>query len=136
MTYTQSGNQYLIRLQTGEELIESLKTFCSEHNITGAVTGLGASSDIELAYYDPEIREYVPKAFNETLYEVTNFTGNVSAEFAHVHMTIADREYRAYGGHCMKAITGPTLEINLTVTGEFIRIEEDPGSNLKLLTFN
>ena len=133
MTFTYQDNHYLIRIHKGEELMNSIQQFCAEQNVCGTFTGLGGSHDITIAYYNTEKRDYIPKEFSGQLYEIVNITGNANAEFVHAHMTIGDQNYQAYAGHCLKAVADPTIEIHFTVTGEFTRLEEDPGSHLKLL---
>ena len=68
----------------------------------GRVEALGAVSKARLAYYDQQAREYRFIDMEKDL-EITKLVGNVSLKdgepMAHVHVTLADREGRAYGGH-------------------------------------
>ena len=44
MDYRRFGNKYVVRLEKGEEIVESIKTLCRENNIRlGTVSGIGLS---------------------------------------------------------------------------------------------
>ena len=51
----------------------------------------------------------------------------------HLHITIADDEYHAYGGHVKKLIVGATCELTLFVSKERIERKYDEGTGLNLL---
>ena len=54
-------------------------------------------------------------------FELTSLTGNITAEtvenepIIHLHATIADKDFRTYGGHVFRAIVSKTIEVVLTV---------------------
>ena len=133
MTYTKHNDTYLMRFMPGEELLETLFKFCQEQKIYGgSITGIGGSTDVTLLYFNSRTKEYQEKNFSGELFEVTNLTGNVSVEKLHVHITIADKELKAWAGHCGKVVADPTLEVVLTVLPETHRTL-DAYSNLQLL---
>ena len=58
-TILKSENQYILRLDRGEELISSLKKFCKKEKIgAGFFWGLGSAARMELAYYDLGKKKY------------------------------------------------------------------------------
>ena len=133
MTYSEDNGTYLIRLMPGEELIETLTAFCKDKGIMGGtILGLGGSTDAALHYFNQEAQEYVEKEFKGKLFEVANFTGNISAEKLHIHMTIGDDTYKAYAGHCSRLVADPTLEVTLIPFKEVHR-SKDEYSGLDLL---
>jgi len=91
------------KLKTGDDLLEALTAIAAEHGITlGRVEALGAVSKARLAYYDQGAREY--RFFNlDRPLEITALIGNVSLKdgepIVHAHLTLADGEGNAYGGH-------------------------------------
>ncbi len=132
MHYSKHKDVYIIRLMPGEELMETLKAFCQEQNIKGGViSGIGGVREVEIAYLQPVEKEYVPKKFSGGL-EVSSLNGNVAGDKLHIHMTVADSEYKAYAGHCNMAVADPTLEVILKPTDELQR-EIDDYSGLPLL---
>lgn len=133
MTYTKHNDTYLMRFMPGEELLETLFKFCQEQKIYGgSISGIGGTTDVTLLYFNSRTKEYQEKKFSGELFEVTNLTGNVSVEKLHVHMTIADKELKAWAGHCGKVVADPTLEVVLTVLPETHR-KLDDYSGLQLL---
>ena len=54
-----NDNQFVLSFARGEELFESLLSWCEEKGITGATfTGLGAADQLELAYYHLPSKSY------------------------------------------------------------------------------
>lgn len=117
----------------GEELVETLTQFCQAKNITGgSIIGLGGTTDITLHYFNVKTQQYQERVFSGELYEVTNLTGNITAEKLHIHITIADSTFTAYAGHCGRAIADPTLEVSI-IPFEEVHRAHDEYSGLQLL---
>lgn len=136
MTFTEHNGTYLIRFMPGEELLETLFAFCQEHGITGgSISGIGGTTNVTLQYFNSLTKEYQEKKFSGELFEVTNLTGNISVEKLHVHITIADKEFHAWAGHCGAVVADPTLEIMITPFSETHR-KLDEYSGLNLLDLN
>lgn len=132
MTYQQHDQTYLLRLFPGEELNATLLTFCQDHHIIGGwISGLGAAREVELAFFNVHTKTYATKVFSGE-FEVVNITGNISAEKLHLHITIGDKDFQAYAGHCNRAIADPTLEVRIEPFSETHRTLDD-YSGLQLL---
>ena len=70
------GDLLLVSLSAGEEILDSLKDACAAHGVrAGFISGLGALSEVELAFFDPEKKEYLSRTFQETLETRLRFTG-------------------------------------------------------------
>ncbi|MFH0931320.1 MAG: PPC domain-containing DNA-binding protein, partial [Candidatus Zixiibacteriota bacterium] len=66
MHYKKFGNVYVLRLETGEEIIASLKRFVKKEKIEGGFFyGLGAVKNVTLGYFNLEKKEYKEKTFKE-----------------------------------------------------------------------
>jgi len=105
----------MVRLDRGEDLIPSLLQFAEEYKITaGSIQGIGAVGPVELAYYDFSKKEYQTKNFDGE-YELLSLIGNFSMKDnkpqAHIHVVLADRDFKAFGGHLMGATVAVTAEI-------------------------
>ncbi len=117
---------FMGRLTYGADLLEELTDHCRKEDIRlGRVEALGAVQRARLGYYHQQSREYRYLELEEAL-EITNLVGNVSLRdgnpMVHAHVTLADGQGRAYGGHLMpgtilfagefilEAFDGPTLE--------------------------
>lgn len=136
MKSRKSGKAFVLRLEKGEKVAESLSRFCKENKISGAhFCGVGAASRADIAYYSLEDFSYHPKIF-EGEFEVLNVTGNVSLidgrHFVHAHITLSDTKFHAFGGHLNEAVVGPTLEVFLTPSDKIER-KFDDEVKLKLL---
>lgn len=119
MRFETSGNTYAITIDQGEEVIEALTHFCTEHNIQNAhFTAIGAVEFVSCGYYDLIDKGYVFKSYPELL-EVVSATGNVilkdNTPFVHIHAVFTDISNNAFGGHVEKMRVGVTLEVLLTV---------------------
>ena len=113
------------RLEHGADLIEELTSVCVANGVTlGWVQALGALQRARLGYYNQDSREYEFIEMDRHL-EITNLVGNVSLRdgepIIHAHVTLADDEARAFGGHlapgtivfacefCIQMFDGPDL---------------------------
>lgn len=116
---------YIVRLEKREKIVETLLKFCEDNEIkTGHITGLGAVSEVELAHYSLENKEYSEKKITEPL-EIINMTGNITEmdgkPYLHIHITIADKDMKTLGGHLKECIVSATCEIIITKVEEKIK---------------
>jgi len=128
---------YLLRLETGDELIGSLATLMREHAIgCGAVTGLGAVSTARLGCFRMSTKDYVDRSFAGDL-EVVGLTGTLSwhdgEPFPHVHMMLTDEEFQAIGGHCYEAVASATIEVFVRAFDERVERQIDERIGLHLM---
>ncbi len=87
---------YFLRLSPGDDLRKSLTQFCIDNKITAGsiVSGVGSLKTIKLRKADSN-------AFYESNqpHEVLTISGLLSNDGVHLHLSIADKEARVYGGH-------------------------------------
>jgi predicted DNA-binding protein with PD1-like motif len=136
MNYKKINNKYVIRMDRGEELVSSLKRFCSENNIKlGSVTGLGATDKVTIGLFIMDEKRFKSKEFTGD-FEITSLVGNISTmngeTYIHLHANIGDIEHRVFGGHLASAVISATAEIFVdTIDGEVDRVfDEESGINL------
>lgn len=115
MKFKADGFNWIVRLERGELLIESLDKIVRQEDIGGAwISGLGGAEWAELGYYDLEKQEYQWKKLDQLL-EITSLQGNVSwldgEPKLHVHGSFSDQNMRAFGGHVKELQVGGTCEI-------------------------
>ncbi len=111
------GSIHLVRLNTGEDLLEGITSFASDAGIEAAwLTYLGAVSRASLRYYDQDERVYRDFEVAEHL-EVLSGVGNVSLlddePFVHTHAAFADAAGNAVGGHLNSGTTVWALEVRI-----------------------
>ena len=126
-------NLAILRIDPGEELVETVQDFCKEKNIhSGWVNALGSCAKLQLAYYNLDTKEYETKDFNERL-EITTITGNIALKdgepFLHIHGTFSDGEMKVIGGHVNSCVISATGEVVIHIgEGDMIRLhDEDTG---------
>lgn len=126
-----------MRLEQGEETIESLQRFARRHRIGfAAISAIGTFERVTLGYYDVRAQVYRDRSFEEPV-EVLNLTGNFARgqdgkHIVHAHVTIGCADYTARGGHLVKATVGPTLEIIIQTAPATVRRRRDPHTALQL----
>lgn len=125
----QSRELLMGKLSYGADLLQELTDICMNKKIQlGRVKAIGAVQRARLAYYDQKTHEYQFFVIDQSL-EIANLTGNVSlkdgAPFVHAHITLVDKEGKAYGGHLapgtevfacefvLEAFDGPAFERTL-----------------------
>jgi len=131
---------FMLRLERGEELIESLTDFCARRNVHGGVfTGIGAVERVQIGYYDVSKKEYFFRDENG-VFEVASMQGNVAlidgAPFIHAHAVLSrcDESLECIGAHIKSARIAVTLEIHLTPFDVPLKRELNDDIGLKLLS--
>lgn len=140
MKYHSLGQgRYIVRLDPGDELIASLRSFAAEESVvSGYITGIGSTSSAVMSWLDPELGEYVRRKFDEPM-EVGNLTGTISVAaedgrpFVHLHAVLAPRELLAYSGHVHEIRTGAVMEIFVHTFEEKIERHTVPGKSFPWL---
>lgn len=131
------GPAYLIRPPFGSDLLEELQRFVLEKNITLAwISGVGAVSEAVIRYYDQIEQQWIDNRLQERL-EVAGMWGNVSLlkgePIVHLHIVLADRQGRCYGGHLAGGTVVFNMEILLTtLSGPPVIRKPDRETGLKL----
>ena len=136
---TGGARTFALVFDTGEEPVSLLTRFAVEHNITAArFTAIGAFSDVVVAYFDWEKKDYVRIPIREQV-EVLALVGDIAlAENKpklHAHVVLGKRDGSAHGGHLMEARVRPTLEVVLTESAASLARRHDPKSGLALIRF-
>lgn len=136
MEYRKFDDTYVIRLNKGEEVIQSINELCNEENIDLAeITGLGASNFVEIGVFNVNTKEYNTKVF-EGMFEITSLVGNATRKdgnvYLHIHINFGDEEGIVRGGHLVKSKISATSEIILRkINGKVGRkLSDEIGLNL------
>ncbi|HET6374364.1 MAG TPA: PPC domain-containing DNA-binding protein [Candidatus Polarisedimenticolia bacterium] len=137
MTYKRVNDRIIVRLDIGDEVIESLKTLARIERIPGgALTGLGAVGDVTLAYYHLKSRSYETVRLEEDV-EVVSLTGNIGwlgdEPVIHAHAVVSRADCSTAGGHVMRAVVSVTVEVMVLVYAERLERAPVPEIGLNLL---
>jgi predicted DNA-binding protein with PD1-like motif len=123
-----SGRIFVGRFEAGKDLLAELTEFCKKKNIRlGFFDLIGAVRNAKLGYYDQEMKKYTGCVELNKKLEISSCMGNISIKdgeiFVHAHITLADREGKAFGGHLMPGteIFAAEFYIQEHIGGELIR---------------
>lgn len=136
MQYKKLEDTYVVRLERGEEVIQSLKELCEKEKIKVAeITGLGAADLVEIGLFNVKTKEYRTQV-EEGMFEITSLVGNATRKegevYLHIHINFSDSSTITKGGHLVRAIISATGEIFVRkIEGEVNRkLSKEVGLNL------
>ena len=137
MEYKRIDNKILFRLEMGDKLIDSAQKIAVAENIKlASIMGIGACSKIEMGYIDLNIKEYVFKIFNGDM-EILHATGNITMkdgnQFAHIHISVSDKECKVFGGHLNEATISATFEGVMSIMDDEVSREFNADIGLSLI---
>ena len=112
---------YVVRLDVGEEIMETLLAFVrAEKILGGSITGIGAVKDTALGFFDLHRRQYDRHEFPDDM-ELVSFNGNITwfedEPMIHAHAVVAGPDLAARGGHVFSS--------RIAITGEFLVVTND-----------
>jgi predicted DNA-binding protein with PD1-like motif len=131
------GANYVIRLDAGEKIVETLKALCERDGIGGGFfNGLGAVGEAEIGHFDPGTNDYSWVELSGP-YEIVSLYGNITVAdgkpFIHAHIALGDNTFAVRGGHLKEAVVSVTCEITLTRFRDDIGRRKDAATGLSLL---
>jgi len=132
------GNQkFIIRFDKGEDVIKGVEDFMAQGKITAcSLFGIGSCSEIELGYYNVNLKEYRKKPYFENM-EIISFQGSGSVlegkPTVHAHGMFGKTDFSTLGGHIFKMIVSATCEIFIIQMEGELKRAFNADANLNLL---
>ena len=128
---------YAIILESGEEAMEQILAFAKKEKLNASqFTAIGAFSETVTGFFDFSIKDYQKTIFNEQM-EVLALIGDISMYKdqykIHAHVVLGRKDGTAHGGHLIKGIAHPTLEIILNESPEYLKRKMDNDSGIPLI---
>ncbi len=128
---------HIIRVEKGEELVETILAYCQKEAITSAwIQALGAGDKAKLSYYNLAKKEYVHRTFEEA-FEILSILGNVATVNGklglHAHATLSNEQYTSFGGHLQSLRISGTGEVHIQVFNVPLNRSYDEVTGLMLL---
>lgn len=113
-----NGRVFLGRFEAGKDLLAELTEFCKSLNIRlGVFSLIGAVRSAKLGYYEQNEKKYTGCVELNKKLEISSCTGNISIKdgeiFVHAHITLADFDGKAFGGHLMPGTEIFAAEFNI-----------------------
>ena len=139
MEYRRFGDTLVLRIDKGEEIIQSLRLAAEKEQVRlAAVEALGAVDDFTVGVFDTVEKQYHANHFSGA-YEIVSLTGTVTTQdgkfYAHLHMSAGDREGKVFGGHLNSATVSATCEMVVRVVDGVVERRRDEEVGLNLFRF-
>lgn len=102
-----------VRLNPGDDLRRSFEALVQGQDLPSAfvISAIGSLSDAQLRFAGKESAALVPGPL-----EIISLAGSITADGAHLHMSVSDSEGRVSGGHaCYGNIVRTTVEAVLVL---------------------
>lgn len=139
MEYRRFGDTLVLRIDKGEEIIQSLRLAAEKEQVRlAAVEALGAVDDFTVGVFDTAEKQYHANHFSGA-FEIVSLTGTVTTQdgkfYAHLHMSAGDREGKVFGGHLNSATVSATCEMVVRVLDGEVERQFDEKVGLNLFRF-
>ncbi|WP_253906535.1 PPC domain-containing DNA-binding protein [Chitinophaga sp. SYP-B3965] len=133
--YTKVPVGYLMVLRQGDDVLAHIESLAVKEKIPSAnFSGMGFVN-ARFGFFNFSTKEYEPKEFNNV--ELASMQGSIAWQDGkvslHTHGVVTDKDFKAYGGHLLKAVVGTgSVEILVTVHDKKLeRVLEQPlGANV------
>jgi predicted DNA-binding protein with PD1-like motif len=132
------GATHTLNFEKGDEVVVGLLNFLKSKNIKAAhLTGLGAASEVTIAYYNLQTKSYEKQVITEDV-EILSLMGNVGVKedgelVVHIHGTFGRRDFSVFGGHIFEIKISGAGEIHLTSFAGTINRAYDSETGLTLM---
>ena len=141
MEYRKFDHTFAVRIDRGEEVVAELMKLAEREGICLAeVQGIGACDEVKLGCYDVAKQEYHVQML-KGIYEITDLCGNMTVmdgkSYLHIHITVADENQKAFGGHLNECHISGTCELFVTVIDGYVdrKKDLDRGTGLNIFSF-
>ena len=140
MEYRKFGSDYVLRIDRGEEILESIMALCKAENIRlGSVSGIGAVGEVTLGVFNREKFIYESTTYTGD-YEIASCSGSISTkegeQYLHIHMAVGNAvKGECHGGHLNRAIVSLTGEFIIHQIDGVVEREYSPEVGLNLFRF-
>lgn len=129
------GNDVMVKLDSGESVIDSIEAVCRQYAIkSGSILwAVGMIRNSEIGYFTSP--QYDKTTIRERA-EVVSFHGSIADDIPrlHIHVSLAIPDHTVKGGHLFSGIADPLLEIHIRKLDKIVlRRSENPKSGLKEL---
>ena len=121
---------YIVSIEDKASVLGALTDFISSQKIqAGQVTGIGATNEATLRFFDPVSKKYVDKTFSEQM-EISNVSGNIyeadGKPLLHLHITLGRKDYTALAGHLLDAkIRGAGEFFVYPINSKIVKVKND-----------
>lgn len=129
---------FVLVLDAGEEAFGAIAEFATKASLKAAsLTALGAFEKATVGWFDLQKKEYRPVAIDEQC-EGLSLLGDIAVgddgkASLHMHAVLGLQDGSVRGGHFLKGIVRPTLEVTIMETPAHLRRRKRPELGLALI---
>jgi len=121
---------YVLIFARGDEIRSGLTEFAQKYNVTTAhFSAIGDATSVKFGFFDYDRKMFKLIPIGEPS-EVSSLNGNIAMlsgkQVVHIHANVATGDGISHGGHLLELISGPTLEVFLTVEPTTLYKKVDP----------
>jgi predicted DNA-binding protein with PD1-like motif len=129
---------FVVVLDAGEEAFAAIVDFATRSNLSGAsLTALGAFERATVGWFDLVKRTYKPIEINQQCEGLSLLgdiaTGDDGKASLHMHAVLGLKDGTTRGGHFLKGIVRPTLEVTIVETPTRLRRRKRPELGIALI---
>lgn len=140
MDYKRFENIIIAKFDRSEEFHEKLKEIAKKENIKlASVNAIGATDNFTIGAFKVSNRDYKEITFKGD-YEILSIIGSISTKdgeyYPHLHITCADENWNAFGGHLKEANISVTSEITINILEGVVEREVDEFTVINIYKFN
>lgn len=129
---------FVLVLDAGEEAFGTIAEFAARASLKAAsLTAIGAFEKATVGWFDLQKKEYRPVVVDEQC-EGLSLLGDIAVgddgkASLHMHAVLGLRDGSVRGGHFLKGIVRPTLEVTIMETRAHLRRRKRPELGIALI---
>jgi uncharacterized protein len=139
LVWQQAGERtFVLVLDTGDEAFSAITDFAVQNKLGGAsLTALGAFERVTVGWFDLRARTYRPIEIQQQC-EGLSLLGDIAIgdngkPSLHMHAVLGLQDGTTRGGHFLKGIVRPTLEVTIVETPTHLRRRQRPELGIALI---
>lgn len=139
LAYETAGERiYVLVLDAGEEAFAAITAFANRNGLSGAsVSAIGAFERVTVGWFDLKARTYRPIPINEQCEALSLLgdiaTGDDGKASLHLHAVLGLKDGTTRGGHFLRGLVRPTLEVTIVETPAHLRRRKQPDLGIALI---
>ena len=132
-----SPKTFALVFHTGEEVVAGLTAFAKLNALKASqLTAIGAFEELNVGFFSLDRKEYNKILIREQV-EVLSLLGDIALKDGepklHAHVVIGKADATAHGGHLLRGVVRPTLEVVLVESPAYLCRTPDPATGLALI---
>lgn len=139
LVWEQAGERtFVLVLDAGDEAFSAISDFADSNHLGGAsLTAIGAFERATVGWFDLRAKQYRPIEIDEQCEGLTLLgdiaIGDDGKASLHMHAVLGLQDGTTRGGHFLKGIVRPTLEVTIVETPAHLRRRKQPNLGIALI---